>query len=204
VEGKGIKNMFYPGGGRPKGAINIATRELKQELQLFFSGGEYRDSVKKRIIAGTAPTIELYFLQLLYGKPREHVELNVTTTQEDLSSLSTTELALRAESLLTQLREATELENVLPAEYRVDPATQGATQPEETSIRPGPSSPATSSQEANTPLSSPHATAAHRALVDVKHIAQMRDAAILAEVAKRAALRNETTCEPRSERSDEA
>jgi hypothetical protein len=105
--------------GRPKGATNHATRELKQELRLFFSGGEYRASVKKRIIAGSAPTIELYFLQLLYGKPKETVDLNVTQS-EDLSSLSTDELLTRLETMRQQLLSEAAIQASIPAEFKVD------------------------------------------------------------------------------------
>jgi len=104
--------------GRPKGALNYATRELKQELQRFFSGPEYRDSVKERIIDGSAPTIELYFLQLLYGKARETIDVNVGLQHEDLSSLSIEEMLERVKVLQDQLTEAKQLESALPAEYR--------------------------------------------------------------------------------------
>jgi hypothetical protein len=110
--------MFYAGGGRPKGALNYATRELKQELRLFFSGPEYRDSVKKRIVEGSAPTVELYFLQLLYGKPKEQIALEVSV-QDDLSQLSVEELTLRAGEMLKQLQEASELEAAISTPYVV-------------------------------------------------------------------------------------
>ncbi len=55
-------------GGRPLGATNLVRRDAKRELHQFFSSQEYQESVKRRILAGTAPTIELYFLQLLYGQ----------------------------------------------------------------------------------------------------------------------------------------
>ena len=70
--------MFYPGGGRPKGALNRATREIKEFWHGYFSSPEYREEAKKRILSGSAPTLELYLLQLTYGKPREQVDLNVS------------------------------------------------------------------------------------------------------------------------------
>jgi len=117
------------GPGRPKGAINIATRELKEMLQQFFSSEEYRQSIKARIIAGTAPTCEIYLLQLLYGKPKESVDLRVGPLEgeEDLSTLSTAELVERLEGQLRQLREVQELEAAIPAEviaqFRIEEAS---------------------------------------------------------------------------------
>jgi len=102
--------------GRPKGATNLATREIKQELHRFFSSPVYRESVKQRILEGSAPTIELYFLQLLYGKPKEKIDLHIGPLEEDLSHLSSEELAQRAEDIARSLREAQELEAALPAE----------------------------------------------------------------------------------------
>jgi hypothetical protein len=105
--------------GRPHGALNHTTREMKAALHQFLSGPEYRESVTKRILAGSAPTIELYFLQLLYGKPREHIELEVSQS-EDLSQVSTEDLAARAEALLLKLKEAQELEAAIPTECVVE------------------------------------------------------------------------------------
>jgi hypothetical protein len=103
---------------------------LKRELQQFFSGPEYRESVKKRILAGSAPTVEIYLLQMLYGKPREVIDLHVEV-QEDLSLLSIEELAQRATDLLSQLEEARQLEEAIPAEYRSEPPREAS--PEEIS-----------------------------------------------------------------------
>jgi hypothetical protein len=111
---------------RTPGALNYATRELKYELNRFFSSEEYRDSVKTRIVNGSAPTIELYFLQLLYGKPRENVSVAVHV-DDDYSNLSTAQLAERAQELLARLHEAEELERQI-APYieaqRVDASQQ--------------------------------------------------------------------------------
>ena len=78
--------------GRPKGALNHATRELKEELHKFFSSPEYRQSVEDRIIAGTAPTVEIYLLQMLYGKPREVVDVHVGVEVEELAASSVRKL----------------------------------------------------------------------------------------------------------------
>jgi hypothetical protein len=110
-----------PGPGRPKGALNYATREIKEFWHGYFSSQEYREEAKKRILSGSAPTLELYLLQLIYGKPREQVDLNISQGPEDLSSLSIGELHARAEQLVNQLAEAKALEEALPAEYRASP-----------------------------------------------------------------------------------
>ena len=157
--------------GRPPGAINIASRELKEFWHNFFSSAEYRTKAKQRILDGSAPHLESYLLNRIYGKPKEHVELSVTAAQEDLSMLSTEELTQRAENLLKQLGEMKELEESIPAEYRIDDV--------ETSIRPSPSSPAKSASQSNTSLASYEQE-------DAKSVAALRDAAILAEVTKRA------------------
>jgi hypothetical protein len=103
---------LHPQNGRPAGSENRVTQEFKRDLQLFFSGEEYREGVKKRIINGSAPSVEIYFLQLIFGKPRDEVSVSVSVG-EDLTTLSTEELARRAEGLLAQLRDAKELEELL-------------------------------------------------------------------------------------------
>jgi hypothetical protein len=107
--------------GRPKGAINIATRELKEFWHRFFSSREYRESAKSRILSGSAPHLEGYLFNRIYGKPTETLKLSLETDdREDLSSLSIEELTLRAEELTAQLREAMELKAAIPAEYFED------------------------------------------------------------------------------------
>ena len=67
-----------------------------------------REQAKKRILNGSAPHLESYLLNRIYGRPKEHVEVNVSV--EDLSTLSTEELEERTQVLLNQLQEARELE----------------------------------------------------------------------------------------------
>ena len=98
--------------GRPVGSKNRATVELRNELQLFFCGDEYRESVYKRILEGSSPTVELYFLQLLFGKPRDSVDLTLQVGggEYDYSHLSADELVLKAEESLRLSKEAAQLE----------------------------------------------------------------------------------------------
>jgi hypothetical protein len=103
--------MFYPGGGRPKGSLNSATLELKEFWNRFFTSPEYRNAAKKRILDGSAPHLESYLLNKIYGKPRESLDVHIERGDgEDLSMLSAEELTLRAEHLLDQLRDARAVE----------------------------------------------------------------------------------------------
>lgn len=118
--------MFYPGGGRPKGSLNRATREIKEFWHGYFSSPEYREEAKKRILSGSAPTLELYLLGLVYGKPREQVDVNVSqSTDDDLSTLSIGQLEERAAQLVNQLAEAKALEAAIPADFREGASHEG-------------------------------------------------------------------------------
>jgi len=111
-----MTSTILPGPGRPKGSINLATRELKEFWNLFFCSSEYRESAKRRILSGSAPHLESYLLARIYGKPKEEIDLHIGRLEEDLSHLSSEELAQRAEDIARSLREAQELEAALPAE----------------------------------------------------------------------------------------
>lgn len=66
---------FRPGAGRPKGVPNKATREIKAFWHAFFRSKPYRETAKNRMLAGRAPHLESYLLALVYGKPKETVEV---------------------------------------------------------------------------------------------------------------------------------
>ena len=61
-------------GGRKAGTPNKATLELKTWADEFFGGPKYRRAAEDRMLAGRAPGLELYLLQMRYGKPRETVD----------------------------------------------------------------------------------------------------------------------------------
>ena len=84
---------------------------MKAFWHRWFSSEAYRESAKARILNGTAPHLETYLLQRIYGKPTERIEV---VQHEDISSLSVEELTKRAAALVDQLREAKELEDALP------------------------------------------------------------------------------------------
>jgi hypothetical protein len=55
-------------GGRPKGAQNKATREMKEWAANLFQSPAWQGSARKRIIAGKAPHLEAHVLQVLMPK----------------------------------------------------------------------------------------------------------------------------------------
>jgi hypothetical protein len=70
---------FQPGqsgnpAGKPKGATNLATREVKEWAEKFFASKKWRTSAESRMLKGKAPHLEGYLLALTYGKPVERVE----------------------------------------------------------------------------------------------------------------------------------
>ena len=60
--------------GKPKGAVNYRTREIREFLAEFLDGDEYRQNVTRRILMGRAPHMESYFGQLYWGKPKDVIE----------------------------------------------------------------------------------------------------------------------------------
>lgn len=65
-------------GGRPKGATNKATREIKVWAEAFLSSDAYVTSAQRRVLAGKAPHLETLWYHYAYGKPKETVELDGT------------------------------------------------------------------------------------------------------------------------------
>lgn len=62
--------------GKPKGTLNKATAEVRGWLEKLMTSKKYRESAERRIVAGKAPHLEGYALQLIGGKPTEHVEVS--------------------------------------------------------------------------------------------------------------------------------
>jgi hypothetical protein len=60
-----------PGGGRPKGAQNKATLEIKEFARNFLMSDRYRRTLERRILAGTAPQIEVLLHHYAFGKPTD-------------------------------------------------------------------------------------------------------------------------------------
>jgi hypothetical protein len=60
-----------PGGGRPKGARNKATLEIKEFARNFLMSDRYRRTLERRILAGTAPHMEVLLHHYAFGKPTD-------------------------------------------------------------------------------------------------------------------------------------
>jgi hypothetical protein len=71
---------FEPGqpkiGGRREGIPNRATAEFKGFWQQFLASTEYRDSLKRRMLDGKADHMERYVAELLYGRPRQEIDVH--------------------------------------------------------------------------------------------------------------------------------
>ena len=60
--------------GRRKGAINKATRDIKEWAQKFLSSPDYVASAERRALAGKAPHLEVLWHHYGYGKPKDIVK----------------------------------------------------------------------------------------------------------------------------------
>jgi hypothetical protein len=116
-----LQTMFYPGGGRPKGSLNTKTLQVQAFCRSICEDPEYRASILQRARSNQLGSMESVVWAYGYGKPKESVDLRVGRLEEDLSSLSTTELMDRAASLSRELRDAHEIELVLQASDEPDP-----------------------------------------------------------------------------------
>lgn len=61
--------------GRPKGALNKATREIKGFARAFLESEAYVTSLQRRLVSGKAPHMETLLHYYAYGKPKETVDL---------------------------------------------------------------------------------------------------------------------------------
>ena len=56
-------------GGRKVGMPNRASREAREAARRLLDDAEYQRSLRKRLIRGEAPRIELHLWEVAYGKP---------------------------------------------------------------------------------------------------------------------------------------
>jgi len=61
--------------GRPKGALNKATRDIRAFARAMLEDPAYIESLRKRMARGTAGQVENLIYHYAYGKPRETLEL---------------------------------------------------------------------------------------------------------------------------------
>lgn len=63
-------------GGRPKGSLNRTTLEVREFARHQIEDPEYQASLRRRMIAGKAPQMEMLLFHYAYGKPVERHEVN--------------------------------------------------------------------------------------------------------------------------------
>jgi uncharacterized protein DUF5681 len=61
--------------GRPKGALGHATREMKEWASDLVHSDAWRESARRRILAGKAPHLESHIVAVLMPKPKEGASL---------------------------------------------------------------------------------------------------------------------------------
>lgn len=77
---KGNRGTFGVGRtptGRPKGALNKATVEIRETARRLLSDPEYQRLLVERLRTGAAPTIEALLYHYAHGKPKETIEHTV-------------------------------------------------------------------------------------------------------------------------------
>lgn len=75
-----------PSSGRRKGVVNHATAEIRECAQRLLDE-KYFEGLRKRLLSGQcAPALETMLFYYGFGKPRERIELDVSTpTQMDIA-----------------------------------------------------------------------------------------------------------------------
>lgn len=76
MRGRPFEKGHKPLGGRKKGVPNNATLEFKEFWGEFFKSEDYRVSLQSRIVRGEAQQMERYIAEMVYGKPKEQIELS--------------------------------------------------------------------------------------------------------------------------------
>lgn len=61
--------------GRPKGARSERSKTIEAMARAFLEGREYQASLKKRLISGASPQVEILLYHYAYGKPVDRLEL---------------------------------------------------------------------------------------------------------------------------------
>jgi hypothetical protein len=64
------------GRGRPKGAVNKTTREIKTFAMRFLSSPDYVANAKARVLEGDAAHLEVLWHHYAYGKPKESLQIS--------------------------------------------------------------------------------------------------------------------------------
>lgn len=105
------KAPWYAGSG---GVTQFTRAEAQSFARGLLTSSTYREELKSRLEKGSLPpALEQMLWHYAFGKPPEEVSVTVS---DDLSSLSTEQLAQRAEFALRALKEAKALEEALDIE----------------------------------------------------------------------------------------
>lgn len=70
----GLKRGGSP--GRPPGALNKTTREIRDAARAILDRPEYRISLQERLDAGKAPHMETLLHHYAFGKPKEQLDID--------------------------------------------------------------------------------------------------------------------------------
>lgn len=62
-------------GGRKPGSSNKATRDVREFAQKFIDDEDYRESLRRRVLRGAAPHMEVLIWHYRFGKPPDKVEM---------------------------------------------------------------------------------------------------------------------------------
>lgn len=109
-----------PGPGRPRGAMGALTKQAREAASRILDSAEYLMSLKTRANQGTLPPpVEIMLWHYRYGKPKDQIV--ITQSEENLTELTTEELALRAKAIADDLDQARSLATMVmdEAETRV-------------------------------------------------------------------------------------
>src|SRR5262245_50961622 len=70
----GLKRTAGP--GRPKGALNKVTREVRQICTSLVDNPTYQARLQQRLLSGKlSPAVEVMLWSYAYGKPKESIEV---------------------------------------------------------------------------------------------------------------------------------
>ena len=74
--------QFKPGNpGRPPGIKSkklVGAKQMAAEILLSDDPAAYKKNIRRRILAGHAPHMELFLAQHLWGKPQDHISVTLT------------------------------------------------------------------------------------------------------------------------------
>jgi hypothetical protein len=108
---------IVPRPGRPKGALNYTTREAREFAARIISDPEYQADILRRARSGQLGSFEQTLWAYAAGKPPTDLTVRVEATRlrDDLASMTTEQLAARAQLLVEQIRSLPDAQPVIDA-----------------------------------------------------------------------------------------